>query len=276
MKELLKLLKKRPILFEQTKMNIWDDDHISKCMLTAHLDGHSDSATRELQFVKSSVKWITETFPPAKYPLLLDVGCGPGIYAELFYDQGYEVCGIDLSDRSLTYAKNSAYKSKKEIKYFQGDYTKVDFHFHYNLITLIYCDFGVLSHDTRKKLLTKIYDSLLPEGIFLFDIFTPLKYKGMKETKDWDICENGFWSEKLSVTLHSFYRYEEDHTFLNQYAVVTKDDISLYNVWEHTFTLEEIKDDLLEAGFSTINVYGDISGAQYDPDGQTICVSAKK
>ena len=276
MKKLLNLLEKRPDLFEQTNNNIWDDDHISKSMLAAHLNEHLDSATREISFVKASDGWIAENFRPDEYPLLLDLGCGPGIYTELFYDLGYDVSGIDLSDRSVAYAKNSAYQTKKEIKYVQGDYTKIHFGSQYNLITLIYCDFGVLSRDTRKKLLAKIYDSLFPEGIFLFDVFTSLKYKGVKETTDWDIRENGFWSEKLCLTLHSFYRYEEDQTFLNQYAVVTEDSFSLYNVWEHTFTLKEIKHDLLEAGFSNINVYGDIAGAPYGPDGRTMCISAQK
>jgi len=74
MKELLNLLKRRPDLFEQTKNNIWDDDHISKSMLAAHLNEHLDSATREISFVRSSAKWIVENFSPAKYPLLLDLG----------------------------------------------------------------------------------------------------------------------------------------------------------------------------------------------------------
>ncbi|MBS7009078.1 class I SAM-dependent methyltransferase [Anaerostipes sp.] len=276
MKDLLKLVKNKPSLFEQSEKNIWDDDYVSKSMLKAHLKKDLNSATREIEFVKSSVKWISETFPPERYTSLLDLGCGPGIYTELFYDHGYDVSGIDLSGRSIAYARNTACENKKNIHYFKGDYTKFDFYSQYNLITLIYCDLGVLPHASRKKLLSKIYASLLPNGVFLFDIFTPLKYRDMKESKDWDICENGFWSEKLSLTLHSFYRYDEDQTFLNQYAVVTENDISLYNVWEHTFTLEEIKSELMDAGFSSITVYGDIAGSLYEDGRQTICIAAQK
>ena len=46
----------------------------------------------------------------------------------------------------------------------------------YHLITMIFCDFGVLSNEARKKLTLDVYNSLLPSGIFLFDVFTPLKY----------------------------------------------------------------------------------------------------
>lgn len=150
----------------------------------------------------------------------------------------------------------------------------MEFPSRYNLITLIYCDFGVLSKTVRRKLLSKIFNSLLPHGVFLFDVFTPAQYAGTKEMRDWEICQNGFWREELCLALHSFYCYEEDHTFLNQYAIVTENDISYYNIWEHTFTLEELEADMREAGFNRIHVYGDIAGKKYEAAGNTICVAA--
>ncbi len=51
------------------------------------------------------------------YPLLFDIGCGPGIYAEKFARQGYYVTGIDFSKRSIDYAKNSALKQGLDISY---------------------------------------------------------------------------------------------------------------------------------------------------------------
>lgn len=60
-------------------------------MLKAHLDPEFDGASRKLDFIEKSVAWITERIPPADYPLLLDIGCGPGIYAELFTKKGYQL-----------------------------------------------------------------------------------------------------------------------------------------------------------------------------------------
>lgn len=276
MKDLLKIISKRPGLYQQSKKNIWDDMYISKNILKAHLDQNLDSATRKIDFVKKSVDWISTVLPPANYPLLLDLGCGPGIYTERFYHKGYDVSGIDLSSRSITYAKRSACNNRLQIKYFQGDYTKINFCSHYNLITMIYCDFGVLPDTDRRELLIKIYDSLLPEGVFLFDVFTPLKYTGIEEVRDWEVVEEGFWSKEQSLSLHSFYRYDKDNTFLNQYIIATKSDISLYNIWEHTFTMEELKKDLKEAGFRKINAYGDAAGKQYGANSETLCILAQK
>ena len=276
MKDLIKIASKKPELYEQGPQNMWDEPYISKNMLKAHLDEDLESATRKLATVKESVEWIASTLPPHDYPLLLDLGCGPGIYAERFYGKGYRVTGLDLSRRSIAYARNSANDLGLKIQYKQGDYTKMAFDSQYNLVTLIYCDFGVLPYDDRKELLLKIHDSLLPQGVFLFDVFTLLRYEGAREFRHWDVCENGFWKEEPHLLLHSFYRYDEDSTFLNRYVIASEDTISFYNVWEHVFTFPEIKRDLEDAGFSEIAVYGNVMGKPYDKGEQTLCILAKK
>ena len=63
MKDILKQLNTRPKLFEQSTASIWDDPHISKGMLKAHLNENQESATRKLDFVKKSVAWILVVAP---------------------------------------------------------------------------------------------------------------------------------------------------------------------------------------------------------------------
>jgi len=50
-------------------------------MLESHLDSHWDSATRRHEFVDRSAVWISAIAPPEKYPSLLDLGCGPGLFS---------------------------------------------------------------------------------------------------------------------------------------------------------------------------------------------------
>ena len=276
MKRILEIAEKKPKLYEPGPQNIWDNCHISKSMLKAHLDENLESATRKLDSVIKSVDWIADILPPEKYPMLLDLGCGPGIYAELFCQKGYEVTGIDLSERSILYAQSSANNKRLKIQYTQGDYTKIRLNNIYSLITLIYCDFGVLSKEIRKELASKIYQSLFPDGVFLFDVFTPLRYKDVKEINDWEVCKDGFWHEDLCLSLHSLYRYDEDNTFLNQYVVATEEEITYYNIWEHTFTLEELRNMLEDVGFRNVEFWGDVTGKQYDDLSDTICVIARK
>ena len=264
----LKQYEKKPKLYEKSTQKFWDDPYISKGMLEAHLNPDVEAATRKEKFVVDSVNWIDERVPSENYPKLLDLGCGPGVYAELFNNKGYQVTGFDLSKRSIEYAKTRAKEKKQDIQYVEGDYISDDFGRGYDLITMIYCDFGVLSTKDRKTLLKKVYAGLNDGGCFLFDVFTIEKYRGKKEYKEWSIEEQGFWREKTSLILKSFYRYEEETTFLEQYIIIDELGMECCNIWEHVFTLDEIKQDLQVAGFRDISIYGDVAGKPYDKNGQ--------
>lgn len=277
MKNILHKLYKKPELFEQTNWSMWEDDYISKGMLKAHLDDTQDSATRKLAFVEKSIDWIADTFPCNQYPKVLDLGCGPGIYTQRFQKKGYHVTGIDISSRSIAYAKKSAQEKGLDITYLRADYTNMQLQDTFHLITMIYCDFGVLSFETRKSLLKDIYQLLRPDGMFLFDVFRSTKYEGMQEAKTWEVCEHGFWHEKLCLILHSFYRYDEDNSFLQQYTIMTKEDeVYRYHIWEHTFTYEELILELTSAGFNNIRFYATVTGDTCTETDDTICIIAQK
>ncbi len=266
----------RPELYQSGTSKFWDDEYISKKMLESHLDPEWDAATRSHKFVDKSVNWIVSILPPERYPKLIDLGCGPGIYAEKFYEKSYRVTGVDISERSINYAKANAQMKSMDIKYHLQSYLELTIQCEFDIATLIFCDFGVLSTDNRSLLLKKIYSSLNPNGVLVFDAFTPRYFKGKPEARSWEYCQTGFWKEEPHISLNSFYRYDDSNTFLRQTIAITENSIDCYNIWEHTFTTEEIKKDLFEAGFKKVDFYGDVAGAKYDADGEIFCVVAQK
>jgi len=265
----------KPELYAPSTAKFWDDEHISKGMLEAHLAPGLDSATRKHDFVRRSVDWISSVAPVQTYPRLLDLGCGPGIYPELFDAAGYQVTGVDLSARSIEYAKASAKSRNRSISYLTGDYLKLNYPMQFDAATLIYCDFGALSTENRSMLLAKIASLLRPGGLLIFDVFTPFQYSGQAEYRTWECTANGFWSARPHLCLRSFYRYEESNTFLNQYLVATEDNINCYNIWEHTFTKDELIQDLNSAGFMIQGIYNDIAGSLPAPGGTQMCIVAE-
>lgn len=257
-------LQKKPGLYEESTAPFWDDDHISKMMLQAHLNPKIDAATRKPDTVEKTIKWINGVAPVDSHKRYLDLGCGPGIYAEQFYQLGYHVTGIDLSRRSIEYARQSAQSKGFDIKYLNLDYTQMMKTEKYDLITLIYCDYGVLPKEKRLKLLRFIYQSLSKDGRFIFDVFTPNQYQEREEKSNYYI-ENGmgFWSEKSHLVLEKQYFYE-NNVALDQYIVIDEEKISAYLVWDQQFTIESIKAELEEVGFRLKNYYGDLTGKPYD------------
>jgi len=262
----------KPALYAPSTKRFWDDVHISKALLEAHLNPNWDAASRKFDFIDRSVKWIASIMPPESYPALLDLGCGPGLYAERFDQAGYRVTGLDFSMRSIEYAQAQAIASKREIAYFYQDYLTMDYEACFDLITLIYCDFGVLSTQDRSTLLSKIYHALKPNGRFVVDVFTPVQHQGKEESKTWQSCEGGgFWDQDSHVCLQAFYRYDQDGTVLNQTVVIKEDSVECYHIWEHCFTKAGLLAEAEAAGFRCTGLYGDVAGKQYTEDGSVIC-----
>lgn len=266
----------RPSLYEQSDVNFWNDENISKHMLKAHLNPDYEGASRKLDFIEQSVKWIKETAPAHRYPRLLDIGCGPGIYAERFCKSGYQVTGIDYSKRSIEYAKSSADKQGLDIAYIYQDYLKMDYNNVFDLATFIYCDYGALSTENRAAILRKIYRSLNSGGNLLLDVFSMIKHKEFQESNTWKLCEHGgFWSAEKYLALSGRYKYSGNVT-LEQTAVITEKGIRKYCIWNCYFTQETLIKEVQEAGFKKFEVFSDVAGKPYGKDSQTIAILLKK
>ena len=261
----------KPQLYAPSTGEFWNDVHISKGMLKAHLNPQEDAATRRHEFLDQSVKWISKIAPPLQYKSLLDLGCGPGLYAERFYKAGYSVTGVDFSKRSIAYAKEQASLYNSAIKYLHQNYLTINYTNQFDVVTLIYCDYAVLPVTDRLLLLSKVHQALRPNGMFIVDAFTPDMRKN--ESRTWQCCEEGgFWSEKPHICLESVYQYDdEDATELRQCVVLSDEAINCYNIWDHFFTKQKLLSEIQTAGFNKFEFFDDVAGKEFTNKGQTIC-----
>lgn len=266
----------KPPLYTKTKIPFWDDEHISKQMLKAHLDPDYEGASRKLSFIEKSVCWIKNTVPSASYKRLLDVGCGPGIYAEKFAQEGYQVTGIDFSRRSIEYATNSAKEKNTDICYLCQDYLKLDLNKSFDFATMIYCDYGALSTEDRKTILRTVYNHLRPGGRFLLDVFSTTQYDQFEERQAWEHYENGgFWSKDPHFAFHGCYKYPE-HATLEHTAVVSQNANRNYYLWNTYFTKEALVKEAAAIGFQVCGLYGNVAGEIYREDSSTIGILLEK
>ena len=137
-------------------------------------------------------KNIFKRFKEIKLPedaKILDVGCGSGTLAHFWKENGYDVTGLDMSDRSLEIT------SRKGVHCVKGDVTK-RLPFNDNTFDLVYSD-GLLEHFidpkpileeifrvSKKKILTMVPRITLYNLIIHDIIFRPPKeYK--KKDHEW-------------------------------------------------------------------------------------------
>lgn len=271
--QLLNFLSRKPELYEPCTSSFWDDAHISASMLEAHINPELDAASRKLDFVQRSADWILQIADTQKRPSFLDLGCGPGIYADLFAKQGFNVQGIDLSPRSIAYAKEHTNHS---IRYICQDYLSIAYKDVFDVVTLIYCDFGVLRPSDRKILLKKIHGALKENGLFIFDVCSVKQYESWNEKTDWSYSGGGFWSAEPYACLYAFYRYDECRTYNQQYVIIQKNDVRCFNIWNHAFTPDELMCDMAEAGFQDTRLFDNVAGDAYTGQSPAICVVTRK
>ena len=259
----LALLEKPP-LYQKTSVPFWDDTHISKGMLQAHLDPLFEGASRRLDFVDRSADWIGGLLPPENYGALLDLGCGPGLYAERFARRGYRVTGVDVSKRSLAHAEASARDQGLNIRYSLQDYLRLRLDGRFDLATMIYCDYGALSTQDRLLLLRTVRGLLRPGGRLLFDVFSMRRYEAFEEGQSWEHCPHGgFWRPDAHLALHRNVRYP-DWVSLEQTVVLPQEgEAAVYYIWNTYFSRESLRQETASAGFRTVEIFGDVAGAAY-------------
>lgn len=266
----------KPPLYRKTMIPFWDDEYISGQMLKAHLDPDYEGASRKLEFIGRSVSWIKETVPPKDYGRLLDLGCGPGIYAERFARAGFQVTGVDFSRRSVSYAKESSVREGLDIRYFYDNYLNLDLGEEFDFSTMIYCDYGALATEDRKTVMETVYRHLKPGGKFLLDVFSTVKYDNFQEGQTWELCrDGGFWSGGEYVALNGNYKYPGSVT-LEQISVVTEKGVSTYYLWNTCFTKAELIQEAGNAGFKVCGIFGDVAGNDYHENNLTIAILLEK
>lgn len=245
-------------------------------MLKAHLNPKFEGGSRKLDFIERSVAWIKELVNPITYPMLLDIGCGPGIYAERFVKEGYQVTGIDFSKRSIDYAQGSALLQGLNITYLFQDYLEMNLENTFDFATMIYCDYGALSKSDRQVIMRNVYQHLKFGEKFLLDVFGIAKYNAFTEGQTWKICNsNGFWCEGSYLEMNGLYRYE-DYVTLEQTAIISDNEIKTYYIWNTCFSKETLITEVKEAGFKVCDVFGDVAGSPYNKDSFTIAILLEK
>ena len=257
-------LMKPPALYERTDAAFWDDEHISRGMLAAHLDPEFEGASRSFAFMDRSVDWICATAPPATHPRLLDLGCGPGLYAERFARAGYAVTGVDLSPRSLDHARRSANEQGLAIDYRCRNYLELDLDGSFDIAVMIYCDYGALSSDERRVVLRRVRERLRPGGALALDVFSRRKLEAFEERTTWEEHPaGGFWNAGPHFEVQRCRRFSECVS-LEQIAVIASEGATSYHLWNTYFTPATLSAELEEAGFEAVELVGDAAREPHD------------
>lgn len=270
-------LQQKPKPFTSGEPLFWNDPHISKQMLKVHLDPNIDAASRKTEVIDHSVQWMIEMLGLQSGDVVLDLGCGPGLYSSRFARAGLHVTGVDYSRRSIEYASQNASENKLSINYRFQNYLELEDENLYDAVFLIYGDFCPLDPQQRITLLENIHRALKPAGKFVLDVTTREHRKRHGNKNGWYTQEGGFWKPGPHLVLEEGFDYPEQSIWLDQYTVIEADGkVSVYRNWFQDYTPEMITAELVRGGFSVESLWGDLVGTPYIPDAEWIGLITSK
>lgn len=254
--DIVKLIQqaKKPQLYAQGTDTMWTDPHISRHLLAAHLDPNIEAASRPPNAVEAVVDLISNLVQPGAK--ILDLGCGPGLYAQRLAEKGYAVTGIDFSATATAYAKAQRDQAGLAICYREGNYLELDWGSGFDLIIMIYCDFGALVPVQRRQLLTSCARALGPGGIFLFDAIDDTTPARLEFGTSWEALEQGFFSPHPHLCLRQSFHYPEQKAVLEQHLVLQQDgSVRMYRFWNHYFDKDDLRQLLRPYGFAHLRAF---------------------
>ena len=268
----------KPELDAKGELLFWEDPYIAQQMLKAHLDPHTDAASRKPETIDKSAAWMISQLNLKPGSKILDLGCGPGLYTIRFSRRGCRVTGMDFSQNSIDYARSQARQEGLDIEYICQNYLTLDYDGVFDAVSLIYYDLGVLAEAERDQLLKRVARALKPSGSFIFDVVTEFSRSKEKLHRNWDLClAEGFWRPGPYLELFQTWEYLESQAFLDQYLILEENGkVSVYNIWEHSFSKGKLHEELTQSGFTGMHFWSDLVGSPYTDHSGTIGVIARK
>ncbi len=204
----------------------------------------------------------------------VDLACGTGSMALLLAKAGLSVLGVDQSEEMLTLAAEKAAESDNPPYFVRQRMEKLRLP---APVDLVVCCLDGVNYVTApaalREAFARVYQALRPGGLFLFDINSEAKLRGLDGQILLDEDDEVFclWRAEFDEETR-ICTYGMD-IFQKQGKLWSRDREEHL---EYAYRVEELTQWLVEAGFGNVNIYGDRRMEAPGPDEQRIFLAAQK
>jgi SAM-dependent methyltransferase len=254
----------------------WDEPGFSERMLAEHLSQEHDLASRKSETIDQHVEWIFSEVLHSRPARVLDLACGPGLYAVRLARIGCEYVGIDFSPASIRYARKIAAaetetETEKELPctFEQGDVRRHDFGTGFDLVMMIYGQLNVFQRDRALEILTKAHAALKPGGSLLLEVQGRDQIqKGGEQAPGWYSAQSGLFSASPHLVLQENFWDADSGASTNRFLVIEAQTgtVSSFALSNEAYTEQELTDALRHAGFKAVDWFPSLTGKEVAGD----------
>ena len=203
-------------------------------------------------------------------PFALDLCCGPGRIALEMARRGYKVTGVDICESYIMTAREAANKEAADIEYILKDVRSFKRKNAFDIAVNLYNSFGYFEDPRDDLLLLKnACYSLKERGCLIIDVLG-------KEiaVRDYNEAE---WFERAGYTVLTENFPVDSWGSVRNRWVLLKDGKRWEKVFfQRLYAASELRSLLINAGFSSVELYGDWDESPYDDKARTLIAVGRK
>ncbi len=174
---------------------------------------------------------------------LLDIGCGTGNLAIEFAKQGFDVVATDLSEEMLNIVDYRAKEEEVELEIAIYDMLDpIDFEF-----DVIIASMDVINHlsdlEDVEFGFTNIYNSLLDNGVFVFDVLSV----------EFIDAFDGYVEDDEDYHFHwESHKGDKEHSIVHTITINVEDRTEEVKIYEQTHEMKSYENILYKVGFKIL------------------------
>lgn len=205
---------------------------------------------------------------------VLDLGCGTGSMSVLLSEHGYRVLGVDISEDMLTVASQKAMQCENPPFFIRQPMQKLRLPY---TVDAVFCLLDCMNYVTEpsdvRQTMQRVFRSLSDGGVFLFDINTPFKLRGIDGQVFLDENEDSYCVWRADFDEKENCCYYGIDLFQKQGKLWER---SFEQHCEYAYEPQELAQWLEEAGFAKIIQFGDCRMSAPEKGEQRIYFAAIK
>ena len=222
------------------------------------------------------IKRVVDKYSTVPVKLVLDLGCGTGKMTFALRDLGYDMTGVDISPEMLAEAESVCKKKRiKDVLWLCQDMTSFEL---YGTVDAAVCCLDGINHLTGasdvRRCFDLVHNYLVPGGLFIFDLNTPLKFETVYGENDYVLEDDGV----LLAWQNSYNPKTKQCDFF--VTVFTENPDGTYDradssQRERCYTERSVRRLLADAGFELLFISSDYSDSPAAPDAERWYVAAR-